>query len=351
MQHRKKKTKDAPKAKTDWGNWLLLGAILILGLISLHHGLTGQGQYDKKHMHFYSAEEELGIGIVCLAGCTYMLVVMLRRPKKDEVLNAHAVDPTPCPPRGRLAATLAQPGHKRHPVFDFFVPRYNTLSLFLMSIAFLLLYFINPELNAFAYRCLIEEFDPKLFPFYTLFFLFIAGITFSIFHVFMRGQQSDDEKSVMLYFAVMVNGLSGLLAGARLLQTSHGYLSVFPLWNILNSLLLLLLYWIQQLDESAIIEGKAPPRQILVGGLTVLVVFLLCQFAFHLHWTLTFSVCVCYATNVNSFQQRFAVKPRELTVAPDSARACPKNAEEKKPQPALGLAAPETSETKNVDVH
>ena len=123
----------------------------------------------------------------------------------------------------------------------------------------------------------------------------------------------------MLYFAVMVNGLSGFMAGAHLFQTSHGHLIVFPIWNVLNSLLLLLMYWVQLIDETAITDDNATPRDVVVSGAVILAVFLICQFLFRLHWSMIFSVCVCYATNVNALLRRLCphlMKTRSIPKSP-----------------------------------
>lgn len=200
------------------------------------------------------------------------------------------------------------PRTKRNVFADFFVPRYDELSLFLMSFSFLLVFFLDPELNAIAYKFLITEFEPKLFSFYAVFLLFISGAAFSFYHVFTTARKKGLEKTAMLYFAIMANGLTGFLAGAQLLQTSHGYLAVFPAWNILNSLLLLLMYRFLLIDETAITDDNAKPYQVVAGGIVVLVVFLICQFVFRFHWTITFSVCVCYATNLSQIADRFLPK-------------------------------------------
>lgn len=216
------------------------------------------------------------------------------------------------------------PETKRNTFIDLFVPRYDELSLFLMSLSFFLVYFLDPELNALAYKFLITEFEPKFFSFYAVFLLFLCGAAFSIYHVFTTAKKTDFEKWAMLYFAIMVNGLTGLLAGVYLLQTSHGYLTVFPVWNIINSFLLLLMYRFRLIDETAIADDNPTPYQVVVGSAVVIVVFIVCQFVFRLHWTITFSACVCYATNVNNFLQRLLSTRREDPLDPDITFACPK---------------------------
>jgi hypothetical protein len=46
------------------------------------------------------------------------------------------------------------------------------------------------------------------------------------------------EKSFMLFFAVVLNSISGILAGMYQLSTANGWLVLFPLVNIINSVVL-----------------------------------------------------------------------------------------------------------------
>ena len=180
-----------------------------------------------------------------------------------------------------------------------FVPRYDELSLFLMSLSFTLLCFLNPPLRAAAHRFLITEYDWRLFPFYALIVLFISGMASSFYHALCRKRMTPWQQTAMLYFAVMANGLSGIAAGAYLLPGTWGLLAVFPIWNMINGLLLLLMYRFGIVDETLISDEAPSAVQLIAGGLAVTATFVICQFVFDLNWAITFSICVAYATNLN----------------------------------------------------
>jgi hypothetical protein len=184
-----------------------------------------------------------------------------------------------------------------------FVPRYDELSLFLMSLSFLLIYFTDSDIHSIAYTMFVTEFHWQNFPFYVLLLLFLSGLAFSIYHVFTSKRKTPGQKTAMLYFAVMVNALAGFMASAHMFQESPGVLIVFPLWNIVNALILLLMYWGQIVDENAISDDNASPIEVASGSVAVIVLYLACRF-FGLYWALTFSICVSYATNFSAATQR-----------------------------------------------
>lgn len=176
------------------------------------------------------------------------------------------------------------------------IPRYNEISLFLMSIAFVLLFFTNADLRIESHEFLFENFDPRS---YIALAFFVIGILYSLFHVFTTLQKTDWEKTTMLFFAVMVNGLSGIAAGAKMLEDSHGLLVIFPIWNIINGLLLLIMFRFGIINENSIVDDNATPLQVLLGFIVVGVIFVICQFVYKMYWAFTFSICVAYASNIN----------------------------------------------------
>jgi hypothetical protein len=203
------------------------------------------------------------------------------------------------------------PETKRNAFINFFVPRYDELSLFLTSLSFFLVYFLNRDLNAALYKFLVTEFDPRLFSIYGVLLYLLYGALLSVYHVFKTNEKTDTEKFFMLYFAVLANGLIGIMAGAYMLKGSHGLLAVFPVWNILNSLLFLFLYRFGIINETAIADDNAKSYQVAAGMAVIVFIFLICQYVFQFHWTITFSTCACYCTNVNTFVQSLLPKPRD----------------------------------------
>jgi hypothetical protein len=196
---------------------------------------------------------------------------------------------------------------KRNPIARLFIPRYNELALFLMSIAFVLLFFTHADLRAGLHGFLFDDFYLRH---YIALVLFVLGILFSLYHVFTTKQKTDGEKAVMLFFAVIVNGFSGIAAGMHMLKESHGILMVFPIWNIVNGALLLLMYRFDIIDESSIVDDNATPFQVILGSMVVVAIFIVCRFVFEMYWAITFSICVTYASNVNGTVQSLFSRSR-----------------------------------------
>ncbi|HOX06219.1 MAG TPA: hypothetical protein PK280_07445 [Planctomycetota bacterium] len=189
----------------------------------------------------------------------------------------------------------------------FFVPRYDELSLFVMSLAFLSLFVADAGMRAGCRRHLAAElWDPRT---YLVVAPFAAGLLFSLFNVFVTRRKSGFEKSAMLFFAVVVSAGTGIVAGVQMLEGFHGWMLVFPIWNIANGVLLLLLDRLCILDQDNIADEEATLDQVLLGALVVLAVLLVCHGVCRLHWSVTLSICVAYATNVNWAMVRFLRGP------------------------------------------
>ena len=185
---------------------------------------------------------------------------------------------------------------KRNLIAWLFIPRYNELALFLMSIAFVLLFLTHADLRAVSYKPLFNDFNLRV---YIALVLFVLGIMFSLYYVFTTREKTDGEKAVMLFFAIFVNGLSGVAAGMHMLKDSHGILIVFPIWNIVNGVLLLLMYRFEIIDESSIVDNNATAFQVISGSIVVVATLIVCRFVFEMYWAITFSICVTYASNLN----------------------------------------------------
>ena len=188
-----------------------------------------------------------------------------------------------------------------------FIPRYNELALFLMSFAFVLLFFTHADLRAASYKPLSGNFRMRVL---IALGLFVLGIMFSLYHVFTAREKTEGEKAVMLFFAAIVSGLSGVAAGLHILKEAHGILIVFPIWNIINSALLLLLYRLEYIDESSIVDDNATAFQVISGSMVVVATLIVCRFVFKMYWAITFSICVTYASNLNGMLQSLFSRPR-----------------------------------------
>ncbi|MHC4728197.1 MAG: hypothetical protein ACYS17_13330 [Planctomycetota bacterium] len=196
---------------------------------------------------------------------------------------------------------------KRNILAWLFIPRYNELALFLMSIAFILVFITHADLRTASYKPLLNDFDIKII---IALVLFVLGIIFSLYHVFTTREKTDGEKAVMLFFAIFVNGFSGIAAGMHILKEAHGILILFPIWNMINGALLLLMYRFEYIDESSIIDDNTTMFQVIFGSLVVVSILIVCRFVFKVYWAITFSICVTYASNVSGTIQSLFSGPR-----------------------------------------
>lgn len=79
----------------------------------------------------------------------------------------------------------------------------------------------------------------------------------------------------------------------------YGYLAIFPLLNIFDGAMLLILLRANAFDENPISEENSEIRATVLGSSAEVIVFLVYQYVFKLYLATTFSLCVAFATNFN----------------------------------------------------
>ena len=182
----------------------------------------------------------------------------------------------------------------------FFIPTYDELSLFLMAVTLIALYLTNSEMRdetiGFAMRLNSWRLGIYLA-------LFLVAMFLCLFHVFTPRKKTDAEKGIMLLFAVTMNAASGIVAGLYLWEHSRGWLLIFPVWNIINSALLVLMVWFNVIDERCIADRDATAKQTILGLIAVFVIFIFCNYVLKLHWAITFSICIVYTTSFDKALQ------------------------------------------------
>jgi len=176
----------------------------------------------------------------------------------------------------------------------FLVPNYDELSLFLMAGVFVLLYFTNiklqDDINAFLTRL-------DIWRRYIYLAIFMLGLFLCLYHVFTKRRKTEVEKGIMLLFAVSINAATGFIAGIYMFRECPGWLFIFPAWNIINSVLLIAMQYINLFDEDKISDRDATKFQIILGMIAILIIYFICNNVFSLHWAITYSICIIYTTS------------------------------------------------------
>ncbi len=197
------------------------------------------------------------------------------------------------------------PGRSR---WHFLLPSYGELSVFLIAFTIVALFGLDPGFRQDAYRAVRaalqskspnkygrETSDLPLLACYAG--LFLGGLCFSVYHAFSERQKGPFEKHLMLFFAMAASGVAGVTAGQHVLKDSVGIAVVFPVWNILNGVLLF--YQIGLSEPSMLDDSQVTRRQLAAGSSAVLAILLVSRFAFSCHWSVAFSTCVAYSTSVS----------------------------------------------------
>jgi len=202
----------------------------------------------------------------------------------------------------------------------YLIPKYNEASLFIMAISFSILLATDTDLQ----RQVLSIFDIKDPRDYLLALFIGAGIALSIFHMFSHRKKSDLEKSFMLLFAVSVNCAAGIIGGGYLYEQSEGYLSIFPVLNIINGVTLFILWRYDIVNESHVTDVNSSRIEIFISIIAVLTLFIILQRIYELYWAVIFSMCVFYATSINTlFLNIFSVFTHNKSLNQTGAKDAP----------------------------
>ncbi|MCE5211823.1 MAG: hypothetical protein LLG40_09745 [Deltaproteobacteria bacterium] len=187
-------------------------------------------------------------------------------------------------------------------ILRFFIPQYDEISLFAMSMTCTFLFgvfLLSTTLNEFSeYYKTYNLSNFSDFRIILAIIVFFSGLTLSIYHAFTDRPKSSMEKYFMLFFAVILNAFSGFCAGAYALSRTTGWLVVFPILNIVNAVILLFMFRINIINEENIRDENASLLQIVFTAAVVFIMFVVCHYMYKLIWIQTLSICVVYATNI-----------------------------------------------------
>jgi hypothetical protein len=181
--------------------------------------------------------------------------------------------------------------------FGFLIPTYDTLSVFLMAVTWILVLVTNLKTQDYILN-LLSYFPTK----YPVWNMLAAGLAFLVviglcFYMVLSGREKTDiEKRLMAFFAVITTIITAY-AYWIYLKKSHEIINwqiIFPLWNLLNARILVHMLFSGIINEECVSDRRATPLQILLGLTAVVAIFLFCNYTFKLHWAITFSICTAY---------------------------------------------------------
>jgi hypothetical protein len=198
--------------------------------------------------------------------------------------------------------------------FRLFIPQYDELVLFTMSLTCLLLLITGALSHISEISLASVPFDPRILVPGVFIAIFIAGLVLSLYHAFVDRPKTEIEKSFMLFFAVLVNAFSGFMGSGYSLSTSSGWFMVFPILNMINSVVLLLMWRYGLFDESSISDQQASIGQVVLAAAMILILFYLCHFVYDFVWIKTLSVCLVYSINFIRLIESLIFKPVPISM-------------------------------------
>ena len=183
------------------------------------------------------------------------------------------------------------------------LPRYDDLTLFSLSLAFVLVCLTSAEWRESVPHLLRTATEASAI--HAIASLAIAGLgmVLSLANVFFRREKYESEKALMLFFAIMATAGTGIMAGQRVLERSHGLLAVFPVWNIVNGMVLVILAWSGSLDTDCLTGYRAGAWNVLIATVSIALLVLPCRYVLNLDPLITFSVATCYTISLSGVVQ------------------------------------------------
>ncbi len=177
-------------------------------------------------------------------------------------------------------------------ILVFFIPRFNEVSLFAICLSVGTLWGISPDARDYFLQG--ETGLASGIP------LVLAGIgtALSLFHILTRRHKSTLEKIMLLAFGVMACSLVGYEGWNHGLGQDPRWLMVFPVWNMVNGVLLLLLFRFGALNTRFFQDGQARFAQIAACSVGVVGGVMIGEWGFALHPITILSISVCLSLNL-----------------------------------------------------
>jgi phage FluMu protein Com len=184
--------------------------------------------------------------------------------------------------------------------FGFLIPTYDTLSVFLMAITWILVLFTNPKTQNRLMN--LMSYFPTQYPVWNMLIVclvFFAFIGLCFYMVLSGRDKTDIEKQIMAFFAVITTIITAYAYWVYLKKSNNifDWRIIFPIWNLINARILLQMLFTGIINEECISDRQATPLQIFLGLTAVVAIFLLCNYVFKLYWAITFSICMVYTTS------------------------------------------------------
>ena len=184
--------------------------------------------------------------------------------------------------------------------FGFLIPTYDSLSVFLMAVTWILFLATNSGTQDKITE--LMSYFPTKYPALNMLAAGVAFLAFLVscfYMVLSNRDKTDTEKKIMAVFAVITTIVIAGACGIYLKKANKivDWRIIFPLWNLFNARMLLVMLSTGVINEECVSDRRATLLQVFLGLAAVIAIFLFCNYTFELHWAITFSICIVYTTS------------------------------------------------------
>ncbi len=184
--------------------------------------------------------------------------------------------------------------------FGFLIPTFDSLSIFLMAVTWILFLATNPGTQDKITE--LMSYFPTKYPGLNMLaagMVFLAFIVLCFYMVLSERDKTDTERQIMAVFAVITTIIIAYACGTYLKKANKivDWRIIFPMWNLFNARMLLVMLRTGVINEDCVSDRRATPLQLFLGLTAVIAIFLFCNYTFKLYWAITFSICMVYTTS------------------------------------------------------
>jgi DNA-directed RNA polymerase subunit RPC12/RpoP len=202
--------------------------------------------------------------------------------------------------QSRARTKEAQPSRTVRMVLSVLLPRCDDLTLFAVSLSFLLLAAAHSDLRRDLSAALAAVRTPDMDWLIGPLVLGAVGLILSLVNVLWPREKSGLERFGSLIFAIGVTAGTGLYAGWSVLQhRCGGLMLIFPACNIFHAGSLLVRCRLGVVDAEGATDGRGSYAPVALTALCVAVLLSVCQY-FALPWVLAFSSAVAYVMSLHN---------------------------------------------------
>jgi hypothetical protein len=190
--------------------------------------------------------------------------------------------------------------------WGFLIPKYDSMSVFLMAITWILVLLTNPK-STNRLSDFLSHFPTKYPVWNTLMaYLALFAIIGLCFYMVLSGRyKTDVEKKLMAVFAAITTIVTAYACWIYL-KKSHQIIDwriIFPLWNIFNARILLQMLISGVINEDCVGDRQPSLLQVFLGLTAVITIFIFCNYKFDMYWAVTFSICIAYTISFDKALQ------------------------------------------------